>query len=306
MTQTAVPTEAPPFRFFDVEVVRVNRLSPNFVRVTFTGHDLDRFADNGFDQRIKLIPPLDDSGFEHLPQGLDWYTQWRLLPDERRNPIRTYTVRAVRQHLREVDVDMVLHGVSGPASRWAVNAGPGTQARLMGPNAEFCGPSGGIDFHPPANTRHILLGGDETAVPAIASIIERLPADATGEAVLEVPEHTDRLEIAAPEGFRVTWLSRDGAAHGTYLVPEIEAAAERLLGDCTTAVKADLEDIDVDTDMLWEVPDGSAATIDGFYAWLAGEAAVIKTLRRHLVTGCGVDRRAVAFMGYWRLGKAEC
>jgi NADPH-dependent ferric siderophore reductase len=306
VTQTAVPTEAPPFRFFDVEVVRINRLSPNFVRVTFTGEDVGRFGDNGFDQRIKLIPPLEDSGFEHMPAGPDWYTQWRELPDERRNPIRTYTVRGVRQHLREVDVDMVLHGVSGPASRWAVNAVPGSKALLMGPNADFGGVSGGIDFHPPVNTRRILLGGDETAVPAIASILANLPADAVGEAVLEVPEAGDRLEITVPAGFRVTWLARDGAAHGTGLIPEIEAAAQRLLGDCTTAVAADLEDIDVDQDMLWEVPDGTEKTIDGFYAWLAGEAAVIKTLRRHLVTGCGVDRRAVAFMGYWRLGKAEC
>ncbi|NTW42518.1 MAG: siderophore-interacting protein, partial [Cellulomonadaceae bacterium] len=41
------------------------------------------------------------------------------------------------------------------------------------------------------------------------------------------------------------------------------------------------------------------------YAWLAGEAGVIKTLRRHLVTGCGVDRKSVAFMGYWRAGRPE-
>jgi len=41
------------------------------------------------------------------------------------------------------------------------------------------------------------------------------------------------------------------------------------------------------------------------YAWLVGEAGVIRTPRRRLVTECGVDRRAVAFMGYWRLGRAE-
>lgn len=42
------------------------------------------------------------------------------------------------------------------------------------------------------------------------------------------------------------------------------------------------------------------------YAWFAGEAGVIKTLRRHLVTHRGVDRKSVAFMGYWRRGRAEC
>ncbi|MEV6305892.1 siderophore-interacting protein [Actinoplanes sp. NPDC051861] len=305
MTQTVVPTEATPFRFFPVEVSRVTRLSPNFLRVTFIGDELDRFADNGWDQRIKLIPPLPGSGHEHLPTGPDWYSQWRCLPDEQRNPIRTYTVRAVRAARREIDVDMVLHGVNGPASRWAVAAAPGATACIMGPNADFTGNAGGIDFHPPTGTRRILLGGDETAVPAIASILSNLPADATGEALLEVPESADVLDIAAPAGFRVTWLARDGASHGTYLVPAVQSAAARLLGDCTAPANVDLDDVNVDEEILWEVPE-EATAIDGFYAWLAGEAGVIKTLRRHLVTDCGVDRRAVAFMGYWRLGKAEC
>jgi NADPH-dependent ferric siderophore reductase len=54
---------------------------------------------------------------------------------------------------------------------------------------------------------------------------------------------------------------------------------------------------------LWEVPEESP--FGPLYAWLAGEAAVIRTLRRHLVAERGMDRRAVAFMGYWRLGRAE-
>src|SRR5699024_6817314 len=42
-----------------------------------------------------------------------------------------------------------------------------------------------------------------------------------------------------------------------------------------------------------------------FYAWLAGEAAVIKALRRHLVSELGLDRKQVSFMGYWRQGRPE-
>jgi iron complex transport system ATP-binding protein len=41
------------------------------------------------------------------------------------------------------------------------------------------------------------------------------------------------------------------------------------------------------------------------YAWLAGEAGAIKSLRRHLVVDRGLDRRSVAFMGYWRRGRTE-
>ena len=72
---------------------------------------------------------------------------------------------------------------------------------------------------------------------------------------------------------------------------------------------ANVEEIDIDTGILWEVPrtakGGAALKSAPLYAWLAGEAGAIKTLRRHLVTTHGVDRRAVAFMGYWRLGRAE-
>jgi NADPH-dependent ferric siderophore reductase len=41
------------------------------------------------------------------------------------------------------------------------------------------------------------------------------------------------------------------------------------------------------------------------YSWLAGEAGVIKQLRRHLVAERGLNRKSVAFMGYWRLGREE-
>jgi NADPH-dependent ferric siderophore reductase len=40
------------------------------------------------------------------------------------------------------------------------------------------------------------------------------------------------------------------------------------------------------------------------YAWIAGEAGVVTALRRHVVREVGMDRREVAFMGYWRRGGA--
>ena len=111
-----------PFRIFHVRVSRLRRLSPTFMRVTFTGDDLGLFADNGLDQRIKIILPLPGHGLTSLPTGSDWYARWRELPDELRNSVRTYTARAVRPDLREVDVDIVMHELhddAGPAARWA-------------------------------------------------------------------------------------------------------------------------------------------------------------------------------------------
>lgn len=316
-----------PWRMFDVEVARITRLCPSFVRVTFTGDDLEHFADNGADQRIKLLLPDTFGGFDHLLRhDPDWFTTWRSLPEERRNPMRTYTVRTVRPDRREVDVDMVLHGVAGPASRWAAEARVGEPLVIMGPNARHEGPHGGQEFAPPSRDHALLLAGDETAVPAIAAICEALPHDAVGEVFCEVPHPEDGWNIAAPDGVRVHWLHRDGVEHGELLVPAVRAAADRMLAmgvrassheavttPVVTAAGVDLSaeptDVDVDNEILWEVPVDVAgrplAHDTVLYAWFAGEAGVIKTLRRYLVTERGVDRKAVAFMGYWRKGRSE-
>ncbi|ACZ30468.1 FAD-binding 9 siderophore-interacting domain protein [Xylanimonas cellulosilytica DSM 15894] len=315
MTETLeapATTEVQPWRMFDVEVKRVVRLCPSFVRVTFTGPDLHLFADNGRDQRIKLLLPAPCGGWEYLDrQNADWYTAWRELPEERRNPLRTYTVRTVRQNLGEVDVDLVLHGDTGPATRWANGARPGTPLVIIGPDARYDGPHGGLGFAPPEGTSAVLLAGDETAVPAIAAICESLPEDYVGEVLLEVPHREDRWTLKAPVGVRVQWLGREDLPHGALLTPAVEAATDRLLGRVAPPSSGtDLEDVDVDHDLLWEVPiddAGRALAHDArLYAWLAGEAGVIKGLRRFLVAERGVDRKAVAFMGYWRRGRSEC
>ncbi|MGC4888208.1 siderophore-interacting protein [Micromonospora sp. DT227] len=300
MTSTLAAT---PWRVFTVEVRALRRLGPSFLRVTFTGPDLDRFADNGYDQRIKLALPLVDGGAAELPDGPDWYQRWRDLPAEERSPIRTYTVRAARPAAYEIDVDLALHGDGGPATRWARRARLGDRLALVGPDAGWPGGHGGVEFRPPAGAT-LLLAGDETAAPAICAILDRLPGDAHGHAVVEVPAVGDELPCRVPAGVTVTWLPRAGAPHGSRLTEAVTALAARLLPPPTgSPAGPPPAEVDVDREILWEVPERSAdATL---YAWLAGEAAVIRGLRRHLVTDRGLDRRAVAFMGYWRAGRAE-
>jgi NADPH-dependent ferric siderophore reductase len=268
-----------PWRLFDARVRALNRLSPSFLRVTFTGDDLDVFADNGFDQRIKLVFPAG-SGYPELPGDVDWYGWWRGLPDDVRPPIRTYTARAVRAGRREVDVDVVLHGDAGPASRWA-------------------GDHGGVEWRA-APGSPVLLAGDETAAPAICAILARLPEDAYGEALLEVPHDDDALAVSTPDGIRLTWLTRGHDAPGAALVPAVRAAAARLHSGPSGAAPAEPDE----DELLWDVA-AAVPAVAAPYAWLAGEAGVIKALRRHLVADLGWDRRSVAFMGYWRIGRAE-
>ena len=293
--------DRPAYRAFDARVVAVRRLSSSFLRVTFGGDQLAAFGTAGLDQRVKVVLPLD-GGFEHFPRSDEWYRDWRELPEDKRNPFRTYTVRRVRPLQREVDIDFVCHGETGPASRWAVNASVGDAALLIGPDEHSAGRAIGIDWRP-GDVRTVMLAGDETAAPAICAVLESLPADATGCAMIEVPTPDDAMDVTAPAGVDVRWLGRGGGVpHGSTLIPAVRDWTARRLS--ATIDQEPLDDIDVDRDLLWDVPPGRS--IDGeFYAWLAGEASVIKNLRRFLVSEAGLDRRSVAFMGYWRLGRAE-
>ncbi len=308
---TVETLQVPIYRPFAVSVSRVRRLSPSFLRITFTGPDLRGCAPNGWDQRIKVLLPVPGRGLADCPTGADWYGEWRALPEDRRNPIRTYTVRGWRPGPSELDVDFVLHGATGPASAWAECAAVGDEVALVAPNASYPGPTGGFEWHPPADASCLLVAGDETAVPAVCAIVEALPPGRRARVLLEVPTADDVLPLHAPAGVTVTWLprsTRDAAVqapHGRLLTDAVVATAADLTTATVPPPAAPLDDVDVDTGILWEVPEEAALPrqSSGPYAWLAGEAGMVKGLRRHLVQEAGLDRSSVAFMGYWRQGK---
>lgn len=306
----AVRTDRAAYRPFRVTVTQTRRICPSFLRVTLAGPDLDLFGRDGLDQRVKIVFPLPDGTLcdidapEVVEEGT-WYERWRALPDGARNPLRTYTVRRVRHAARELDVDLVVHGGSGPAARWLEAVRPGDDVIVIGPDARSIHSHVGIDFRP-GPARRLLLAGDETAAPAICAILEALPADRVAQAFIEVPDADDRFELDLPAAAEVAWLPRAGAPVGARLVPAVAGWAREaadLLAAAAAPTSQQLVEVDVDRELLWESP--AAPPDEAFYAWLAGEAGVIKDLRRLLVRGHGVDRSRVAFMGYWRQGRAE-
>jgi NADPH-dependent ferric siderophore reductase len=300
-----LPVAAPEYRFFSATVARVQRLSPSFLRLTFAGPELTGFGVGGADQRIKLVLSRDGGPVRDLlSDGPGWYQEYRELPDERRPYLRTYTVRAARPHLGEIDVDVVLHGNDGghpgPAAGWAAAAVAGDPIVVLGPDRAGTGRAWGVEWAPPAEGT-LFLAGDETAVPAISAIVEALPADRRTVAVLEVPEAGDVLSLALPPGVEVRWLVRGARLRGEALGPAVHAALCEL-GVAAPAAGQDPADVDLEGGVLWEVPEAGA---DGCYAWLAGEAGMVTRLRRRLIRDLAVPRSAVAFMGYWRMGASE-
>ncbi|HGN1415112.1 TPA: siderophore-interacting protein [Pseudomonas aeruginosa] len=296
----------PAYRLFNVELKRREQLSPALTRFVFGGPEVAEMKTLAADQRIKIFFPDASGQPPSLSGGSEWYQAYRSVEPARRPPMRTYTIRALRAEQEEVDVEFVLHGENGPASAWATHARIGDRLQLAAPNRQYGDDPGGYEWKPPAGVRHILLIADETALPAVAGILEELAGEAEPpvvEAFLEVPGEADILDLPAIPGARLHWLPRHQAGiHSRNGERMIEAARQARLPEREVAGGAaqELEDIDIDEEILWELASPESGS---FYAWVAGESAAVMAIRRYLVQERGIDKRHLTLMGYWRLGK---
>ncbi|CAL9380126.1 Vibriobactin utilization protein ViuB [Nocardiopsis dassonvillei] len=247
-------------------VVRTERTTPNFVTVTLGGEELADFEFLGLDQCARLFLPRAGQDRLRLPNaaGNGWIARYYLMPSAERPLFRNYTPRRFDAGRRELDIEFALHGEEAPASGWALNAKEGDEVGLF---AE------GHYYLPPEDADWQLLVGDESAVPALLSIVEAAPRDLRAEVFLEVPESSDIREVEVPGGVNLHWLPRDGGGG----VPG-ELALRTVLAA--------------------EPPEGRP------YCFVAGERALPTGLRRELVRGRGVPRTHISFIGYWRHGAA--
>jgi len=319
---TMQETTAPSVLLTEAEVHSVVRLSPAFVRIELASAAFTDLGEDGFDTRFKVVLPGGTGELPPIPEvAEDFYETWMNASDAVRSPMRTYTIRDIVRDGADVRlvVDFVVHGDQGhglgPACRWALAAKTGDVVQVIAPHrlTEY----GGTEFDP-AERRHLLLIGDETAVPALTRILEDLRPRHTGEVFVEVPTSADILDLRLPPGFEMTWLPRNDDACGRRLVQEVRrhlglppSTEFEALPELAPELASDL-DIDV-----WETPRYSSAgedieaqlrsrslghELDDTYAWIAGESWMVKALRRSLVAELGMDRSQVAFMGYWREG----
>jgi NADPH-dependent ferric siderophore reductase len=256
------------------EVVRTKRLSPHLTRVTLGGEKLAQLTLGGHDQWFRLFLPRPGQDAMRLPtrtSSLGWYAQYLATPRSRRPWVRSYTIRAARPDLHEIDVDFVVHGGSadephGPGTTFAETAEPGDTVGIL---------DQGIGYNPRHEHDWTLLVADESGLPAVAGVCESLADDARGIAVVEVPTADDRQDFRVPDGVELLWVERD----------RVEPAA--VPGQAALAVVRDAR-----------FPAGTV------YAFAAGESSLATGVRRHLVNDRGVPKAHVDFVGYWRHGRA--
>ncbi|MCS3843458.1 siderophore-interacting protein [Microbacterium sp. AK031] len=260
-----------------LEVLRSERLAAHWARITLGGGEISKFRPMGYDQWFRLFIPVGgEAGLERVPakaHKMFGYLKFLRIPDGERPVMRNYTVRAYRPATAgrgaEIDVDFVLHGsaadgTAGPASRWAETCKPGEHVLII---------DEGLTFNPERGTDHVVLVGDETALPAIAAICASLPSTARGLAIIEVPSAEDALEFEHPSGVSLEWITR---SHST--TPGLLALSA--LGEAV-------------------LPSAQ------FHAYAAGEQSLASGVRKLLVGERGVDKNCVSFCGYWKIGAAS-
>lgn len=182
MTENGLPR----LRSYRAEVLAVRHLGPRFIRVTFGGKGLHDFECFGIAPKIKVYIPVTRPGIPDTERPLD-----DLLHDA---VMRTYTVRAYRPELDEVDIDFVVHG-EGPAGRWASRAQPGMALAL----------SNAAGYAPLAVKRPLLIG-DPSSLPAIMSVLEELPHPHDARIVLRIDSAHERFELEEAASDITRWL----------------------------------------------------------------------------------------------------
>ena len=221
-------------------------------RITIGGDELAGMGIADLASSVRLLLP----GTTGLVMPA-WNGNEFLLPDGTRPILRTMTPRYQRPE--ELDIDVVLHEV-GAASTWARDAVPGDRVAVSGP---------GRGSAPAPGTDPLLIAGDQSAVPAIAQLLENLPARDRIDVLIETEHPDDPAPLPERPDTSITWLAAAAVAPpGTALFEAVQHA---------------------------DLPDNSRM-------WAAGEAAAMQRIRRSL-TEREIPRSNTTVRGYWKHGK---
>ena len=172
---------------------------------------------------------------------------------------RTFTPRYLDPEYGSMTIDFVLHG-AGRATEWALTARKG--------DVIWAGQiTGGYDI--PDDLHHLVLVGDETAIPAIGTVLESIPTGTRTTVIIEVVDEDDEREPTDTVSSDPIWLHR-----GTDVTE---------VGDQTLNL---VRSISVPKTAHW---------------WIAGEREAVRRVRDLLFEGNGIDRDHISVDAYWRL-----
>ena len=261
--RAAPPRRRP--RPYPAIVTEVTAVTPYLTRIALGGDALANFRWPGPGSHLKLFLPEPGQRDVELPPA-DEQGLMINVPGQPRPTTRTFTPRRWDNASGQLDLEFVLHG-HGPASQWAAQAEPGDQVAVSQPRSTF-------EVLP--DTRWLLIAGDESALPAIATMLEAIGPDVTVHVLAEIEDAGHQVTLPERAGTTIEWLTR--------------AAGQKPGGALAAAVAA------------WVPP----APDDGpGQVWAACEALIVRDIRAHLLGPLGLPRDRVVTRGYWRAGEAN-
>lgn len=246
-----------------VQVKRIIDVTPNLRRITFTSETLDSYPTDCEAGHIKIFISKDSPTTPPTLPSLS--AKGPVWPEGKERPlVRTYTIRSCRSAEKEVDIEFAMHEDAGPAINFAKFAKPGDYLGITNP--------GGPDpLLMPAE--HYYMAGDLTAIPAIAALLEKMPANAQGKVIVRIDAKEDQQSLQKPAGVEVIWV-----------VGGVEKTDEIVELFCS-----------------WILPEDKSQTA----FWLAGEDKMVKALRRYVRRDKGYEREQIYAIPYWRHGYNE-
>ncbi|WP_018656151.1 siderophore-interacting protein [Actinomadura flavalba] len=252
----------------ELEVTEAYDVTPRMRRIVLTGDQLGAFRNNGYD----IAPFLTENADDHVKLVLldpdDPSVEPPVQDDGHLDWTRAALARSRDYTPRRYDAEarrLELDFVRHPGGI----ASEWADRARPGDTIHVAGPRGTTVL--PAEIDAYFLAGDETALPAIARRIEELPPGTPVTAVVSIPDPAEEQTFEHAADLHVTWVHRDRTGPEAFLAA-IEAAP-------------------------W--PDGRV------YAWAAGEAGVLRPLRRYLRDVLRLDPAYTDIAGYWRAGQAQ-
>ncbi|MGD1907443.1 MAG: siderophore-interacting protein [Leptolyngbyaceae cyanobacterium] len=168
------------------QVHEVQDLGPHMRRIVLRGDDLKDFPIGQESAHVKVIVPQPGETKPKLAFSFG-AKKW----------MRSYTVRAFDAEQYRLTIDFSVNNHRGVVADWAVQAKPGDYLGIGGP-----GPVKHTDL---AADWHLIVG-DFSALPALAATVEKLPNNAKGYVLAQVPTVEDQQHINVPPHLHFQWI----------------------------------------------------------------------------------------------------
>lgn len=232
-------------------------MSPRLQRVTLAGAGLAGLAVTEPAASIRLLLPSAGRTDLVLP---NWNGNEFLLPDGARPAIRTLTPSLRNADDPDLTLDIVLHG-RGLLTEWARAVSLGAEVAISGP---------GRGYAIAADAAGFVLGGDESALPALAQVLGAIPPSTPAHVAVEV------LDAAA-----IARLPRRDSVTIDHAIVDTDATPGAALVEMVAAAP---------------MPTGTRV-------WVAGEAAAVQRIRRSCFGARNIPREHCTIRGYWKAGR---